>query len=70
VRIAEVRAGTPAAQAGLRPGDIIAALNDTPVQNLRDYTRVLQELVAGDAVDIRYTRDAIEHRATALVMQR
>jgi hypothetical protein len=70
VRIDEVRAGTPAAQAGLRKGDVINALNATPLQNLRDYTRVLQELAPGDAVEIRYTRDAIEHRATARVMQR
>jgi aminopeptidase N len=70
VRIAEVRAGTPAAQAGLRPGDIIAAINDTPVHNLRDYTGVLQELAPGDAVGIRYMRAAIEHRVTARVMQR
>jgi S1-C subfamily serine protease len=70
VRIAEVRAGTPAAQAGLRPGDIIAAVNGTPVHNLRDYTRMLQELAPDDAVEIQYTRDAIEYRATATVMQR
>jgi aminopeptidase N len=70
VRIAEVRAGTPAAQAGLRPGDIIAVVNGTPVHNLRDYTGVLEELAPGDAVGIRYMRDAIEHRATATVMQR
>jgi hypothetical protein len=70
VRIAGVRAGTPAAQAGLRTGDIITAVNDTAVHNLRDYTRVLQELAPGDAVGIRYTRDTIEQRATARVMRR
>jgi membrane-associated protease RseP (regulator of RpoE activity) len=70
VRIAEVRAGTPAAEAGLRAGDILTALNAAPLHNLRDYTRVLQELAPGDAVEIRYTRDAIEHRVTARVMQR
>ncbi|MGD8631019.1 MAG: M20/M25/M40 family metallo-hydrolase [Gammaproteobacteria bacterium] len=70
VRIAGVRTGTPAAQAGLRPGDIIAAVNGTPVHNLRDYTGVLQGLAPDDAVEIQYTRDAIEYRATARVMQR
>jgi len=70
VRIAEVRAGTPAEEAGLRAGDILTALNAAPLQNLRDYTRVLQELAPGDAVEIRYTRDAIEHRVTARVMPR
>ena len=65
-----MRAGTPAAQAGLGPGDIITTVNATPVHNLRDYTRVLQELAPGDAVEIQYSRDASEHRATARVMQR
>jgi hypothetical protein len=70
VRIAGVRAGTPAAQAGLRAGDVITALNETPLHDLRDYTRVLQELAPGDAVDIQYRRDADGHRVTARVMER
>ncbi len=70
VRIAEVRAQTPAAAAGLRSGDVISALNGTPVHNLRDYTQVLQELAPGDAVEIQYRRDAIEHRASARVIER
>ncbi|MDX1697187.1 MAG: M20/M25/M40 family metallo-hydrolase, partial [Thiohalobacterales bacterium] len=38
VRVDEVRAGTSAEAAGLRAGDIIIALNGTPLKNLRDYT--------------------------------
>jgi S1-C subfamily serine protease len=70
VRIAEVRARTPAAQAGLRAGDIISAVNATPVHNLRDYTQALKELAPGDAVTIVYRRNEIEHRATARVVER
>jgi hypothetical protein len=70
VRIAEVRAQAPAVQAGLRVGDIISALNDTPVHNLRDYTEVLKELAPGDAVEILFMRNSAEHRATARVIER
>ncbi|MDH3900995.1 MAG: PDZ domain-containing protein, partial [Gammaproteobacteria bacterium] len=61
---------TPAAQAGLRAGDIISAVNATPVHNLRDYTQALKELAPGDAVTIVYRRNEIEHRATARVVER
>jgi serine protease Do len=70
VKVAEVRAGTPAAQAGLRPGDIISALNTTPVHNLREYTQVLKELDPGAVVDILFRRNENEHRATARVVAR
>jgi S1-C subfamily serine protease len=70
VRIAEVRTDTPAAEAGLRAGDIIKAVNETAVHDLRDYSRVLQELAPGDAVVIVYTRNAVDLRATARVTER
>jgi hypothetical protein len=70
VRVAEVRAGTPVAQAGLRAGDIIRALNGATVHDLRDYTRALLELAPGDAARILYTRNAVEHRVTVRVIAR
>ena len=70
VQIAGVRPGTPAARAGLRAGDVIGALNGTPVHNLRDYTQVLQELAPGDSVSILYLRDASAHRASTRVIER
>ncbi len=70
VQIADVRAGTPAAQAGLRAGDIITALNATAVRNLRDYTRALQELAPGDVVKIVFRREQNTHRVAARVIER
>jgi len=70
VQVAEVRAQTPAARAGLRAGDIITGLNDMPVHNLRGYTQVLKELAPGDAVNILFMRGAREHRVTARVAER
>ena len=70
VRIEEVHARTPAAQAGLRAGDFITALNGTPVHGLRDYTQVLKELAPGDTVEIVFRRDDGEHRVAARVVER
>jgi len=70
VGIAEVPAGTPAAQAGLKAGDVITALNATPVRDLRDYTRVLQELAPGDAVAITFSRDGETRLANVRAMAR
>jgi len=70
LRIEEVRAGTPAARAGLRAGDVINALNGAPVSDLRDYTRVLRELAPGDAVEIVFMRGGVEHRLGASVVER
>jgi S1-C subfamily serine protease len=70
VRIDGVGEGTPAAQAGLEAGDVILELNETAVNDLRDYARVLQQLAPGDALRIRYRRNAAEARATARVVAR
>jgi aminopeptidase N len=70
VRLDGVRAGTPAAQAGLQPGDIIVKLNGAPVENLRGYGALLRQLQPGETVDIRYLRDGGEHRTTARVNAR
>jgi hypothetical protein len=70
VQIAAVRAGTPAAQAGLRPGDVIIAVNKTPVHNLREYAQALKALNPGDEVLIGYRRNGTEHRVRTHVVVR
>ncbi len=70
VRLDGVRAGTPAAQAGLRPGDIIVELNGTPVNNLREYAQALKQLQPGDEVGIRYRRKGEEYQTTTRVIAR
>ena len=70
VRVEEVQAGTPAATAGLKAGDLITVLNGTAVLNMRDYTRVLQELAPGDAVSIVFMRDSEQHRAATRAAER
>ena len=41
VLVTFVRAGSPAERAGLRAGDVIIAVDDTDVRNVREFTRVL-----------------------------
>jgi len=70
VRLDGVGAGTPAAQAGLEAGDIILELNETAVNDLRDYARVLNQLNPGDELRIRYQRKGADARTTARVIMR
>jgi S1-C subfamily serine protease len=65
-----VGAGTPAARAGLRAGDVILELDETPVNDLRDYAQVLRQLKPGDALVIRYQRNGSDTRTTARVAER
>jgi aminopeptidase N len=70
VRLDGVRTGTPAAQAGLQPGDIIVELNGTPVDNLRGYAQSLKELQPDEVIGIRYLRNGQERRTKARVTAR
>jgi serine protease Do len=44
VVISNVQEGSPAAEAGLRPGDLIAELNRKGVKNLSDYQQALKQV--------------------------
>ena len=70
VRITDVQAETPAAQAGLRQEDIIVAVNDQPVHNLRDYAKALRALSPGDEIRVRFRRNGNEQTVSAHVIQR
>jgi Iap family predicted aminopeptidase len=70
VRLDDVRSGTPAALAGLRKGDIISAVNDTPVRDMRDYGQALRVLNPGDTITVRFQRDGTEQTITTRVTER
>jgi hypothetical protein len=52
VRLAGVSSGSPAAQAGLREGDVIVRLGDKDIQNIEDLTDALQMHKSGDQVNV------------------
>jgi S1-C subfamily serine protease len=70
VRLSGVTANTPAARAGLQPGDIIVGLNNAAVQDLRTYATLLNTLQPGDPVTIRFLRQGREQQATATLTAR
>jgi hypothetical protein len=70
VRLDEVRAGTPAQGAGLRTGDIIIAVNETPVDGMRTYSEVLKQLDPGDEIRVRFLRDGVEKTLITHVIER
>ena len=70
VRIEDVRTGTPAASAGLRSGDIITTVNDTPVTGMRDYAEALRQLRPGDEIRVRFRRGTNERLVTTRVTER
>jgi len=52
VRLAGVSSGSPAAQAGLREGDVIVRVGDKAIQNIEDLTDALQAHKSGDQVNV------------------
>jgi len=70
VRISEVHPDTAAARAGLRPGDVMLRIGDSPVATLDDLTRILGQQAIGESVVVEILRGAdhlrIEARPTEL----
>ncbi len=56
--------GTPAADAGLKSGDVITKLNGEPVKDAADLTRRVAGLKPGDKADLLYLRDGEEKTAS------
>jgi len=61
VMIASVEAGSPAARAGLRSGDVILALDGTAVTGADDLIRLLAGDKIGHAVEIEILREGARH---------
>ncbi|HEY6361337.1 MAG TPA: PDZ domain-containing protein, partial [Vicinamibacterales bacterium] len=59
--------GSAAAQAGLRAGDVIMAVNERRVQDVADVTRAVREAKPGTALDMRVLRDKKEVTVKVIV---
>jgi len=57
VRFSDVRAGSPAEKAGLKPGDIMIGWDDKTIGNLYDFTYALRGSKVGDVVKVKVLRE-------------
>lgn len=58
--IAEAQPNTPAANAGLKSGDVIVAVNGERIANPRELSRKVATLGPAKKADITYNRDGVE----------
>jgi len=70
VLLSGVSPGSPAAQAGLRTGDVILGLGQHEVVDLQGMTDALRAHKPGDTVEIRFLRDGKEGRVTVTLSTR
>lgn len=70
VRITFVVRNTPAAQAGLRTGDVVSAVNGKPVKSIQALAALLREIGAGREAKIEYRREERACEATAILASR
>jgi S1-C subfamily serine protease len=68
--VTEVEPGSGAEAAGLRPRDVIIAIDGEPVANSADVRSAVAAADPGDTVEIRYVRDGEERTAQATLGSR
>jgi serine protease Do len=59
-----VRPETPAKEAGLRPGDVIVAVDGEEIANATELTTTLAQYQPGDSVELTYIRDGQQKAVT------
>jgi len=62
--VSQVMAGTPAAEAGLRPGDIVLRLDGTAVQDSRELSERVAALAPGTRAELVLLREGAEKELT------
>jgi putative serine protease PepD len=60
-KIAEVKPATPAAQAGLKAGDVVTAVDGASIASGDDLTRAIDSHKPGDTISLKYRRGGSEH---------
>jgi serine protease Do len=60
VIVLEAISGTPAAEAGLKSGDIITKLNGKAIEDAGDFARRIDSFKPGDKVELTFVRDDAE----------
>jgi hypothetical protein len=70
VRVEAVRPGSPAESAGIRAGDVIFAIDDKEVDDLRGYARILADHAPGEEIEIHLQRGWDELTVSAVLERR
>jgi S1-C subfamily serine protease len=70
VRADGITDGSPAAKAGMQPGDVIVRINDQPVANLQEYSNLLRTLKPGQTVTVVVKRGDEELTMTVTLAER
>ncbi len=65
-----VTANSPAAQAGLRDGDLIVAINGTKIDESRSLPSVIGQFKPGDEIEVTYLRDGKEQKIRVRLTER
>jgi putative serine protease PepD len=61
---APVRSGSPAAQAGLQPGDLITSVNGQTITSTEQFIETVDQYPPGQTITIKYKRNGAMHTAT------
>jgi serine protease Do len=70
VVISSVQSGSPASRAGLKGGDVITAVNGSPIKTGNDLVNAVVGATVGSKLQIRYLRDRQEKEASVTVEAR
>jgi Zn-dependent M28 family amino/carboxypeptidase len=70
VKLSDVTAGSPAAQAGLQAGDVIAKIDGTPTPSLQAFSDKLRSLQPGQKVTVTFVRGGTEQSLDVTVAAR
>lgn len=65
--ISRIESGSPAAKAGLEPGDIIVTANGRAIKNSHDVRNIVGLMQIGDNVELEYFRGNEKKRVTATI---
>ena len=65
--VGDVVSGSPAEQAGIRRGDVIAAFDNDAVESARDLPAMVAKTPVGQEVPVTLLRDGVEHQIPVTV---
>ena len=68
--IREVEPNSPSAQAGLRAGDVVAALNNVPVVDSNDFKLRISRTAPGTAAQLKVLRDGVSREISITPVKR